>query len=80
MSGKPTGWLLPPRSSKAGKPTLPLVVRLAVRDQLGSGGQAASLPAAVAAHHLLLSGDGDIHTSHRLLVGAIEAQPPPYTP
>ena len=41
--------------------------------------RAGSLVAAVAAaHHLLLSGDGDIDTAHRLLVGAIEMQPEPY--
>ena len=41
--------------------------------------QVGSLVAAVAAaHHLLLSGDGDIDTAHRLLVGAIEMQPEPY--
>ena len=40
---------------------------------------AGSLVAAVAAaHHLLLSGDGDIDTAHQLLVGAIEMQPEPY--
>jgi DNA-binding CsgD family transcriptional regulator len=33
-----------------------------------------SLHAAVAASYLLLNGDGDVDTSHRLLVGAIEAQ------
>ncbi len=31
-----------------------------------------------AAHHLQLSGDGDIDNAHRLLVGAIEMQPEPY--
>ena len=33
-----------------------------------------SLQAAVAAAHLLLNGEGDIDTAHRLLVGAIETQ------
>ncbi len=33
-----------------------------------------SLPAAVTAAHLLLNGDGDIGTVHRLLVGAIDAE------
>jgi DNA-binding CsgD family transcriptional regulator len=33
-----------------------------------------SLGAAVAAAHLLLSGEGDVDTAHRLLVGAIETQ------
>lgn len=38
-----------------------------------------SLASAVAAaHHLLLSGEGDVDTTHRLLVGAIEMQPAPY--
>jgi hypothetical protein len=38
--------------------------------------RAGSLVAAVAAaHHLLLSGDGDIDTAHRLLVGAVPAIP-----
>jgi hypothetical protein len=42
-------------------------------------GRAGSLVASVAAaHHLQLSGDGDIDTAHRLLVGAIEMQPEPY--
>jgi DNA-binding CsgD family transcriptional regulator len=42
-------------------------------------GDAGSLVASVAAaHHLQLSGDGDIDTAHRLLVGAIEMQPEPY--
>ncbi|MEU5786321.1 AAA family ATPase [Micromonospora purpureochromogenes] len=43
------------------------------------GGRAGPLVAAIAAaHHLLLSGEGDIDTAHRLLAGAIEMQPQPY--
>jgi DNA-binding CsgD family transcriptional regulator len=34
--------------------------------------------AVAAAHHLLLSGEGDVDTAHRLLVGAIEMQAAPY--
>jgi DNA-binding CsgD family transcriptional regulator len=42
-------------------------------------GRAGSLVASVAvAHHLQLTGDGDIDTAHRLLAGAIEMQPEPY--
>jgi tetratricopeptide (TPR) repeat protein len=37
-----------------------------------------SLPAAVAAAHLLLSADGDIDTAHRLLVSAIDTKARPY--
>ncbi|MFF7203275.1 ATP-binding protein [Streptomyces sp. NPDC008141] len=43
------------------------------------GGRAGPLVAAVAAaHHILLSGDGDLDTAHRLLAGAIEMQHEPY--
>ncbi|MFJ8313600.1 ATP-binding protein [Streptomyces sp. NPDC094147] len=43
------------------------------------GGRAGPLFAAVAAaHHLLLSGEGDLDTAHRLLLGAIEMQHQPY--
>lgn len=55
------------------------VPRLLAEAMRTGGGQAGSLSAAVAAaHHLVLSGDGDIDTAHRLLVAAIEAQPQPY--
>ena len=37
-----------------------------------------SLPAAVAAAHLLLNADGDIDTAHRLLVSAIDTKARPY--
>ena len=37
-----------------------------------------SLPAAVAAAHLLLNADGHIDTAHRLLVGAIDTKAGPY--
>jgi DNA-binding CsgD family transcriptional regulator len=37
-----------------------------------------SLPAAVAAAHMLLNGDGNVNTAHRLLTGAIDARPGPY--
>ena len=37
-----------------------------------------SLPAAVAAAHLLLNADGDIDTAHRLMVSAIDAKAEPY--
>ena len=51
------------------------VPRLLADARLGEG----SLVAAVAAaHHLLLSGEGDLDTAHRLLVEAIEMQPVPY--
>jgi len=39
-----------------------------------------SLSTAVAASYLLLNGDGDIDTAHRLLVGAIERQDPTSVP
>ncbi|MFF1338293.1 ATP-binding protein [Streptomyces sp. NPDC058290] len=43
------------------------------------GGRAGPLVAAVAAaHHLLLSGEGDLDTAHRLLTGAIDMQHQPY--
>ncbi len=55
------------------------VPRLLDDARKADAGRAGSLVAAVAAaHHLLLSGDGDIDTAHRLLVGAIEMQPQPY--
>ena len=55
------------------------VPRLLDDARKADAGRAGSLEAAVAAaHHLLLSGDGDIDTAHRLLVGAIEMQPEPY--
>ncbi|WP_330186109.1 LuxR family transcriptional regulator [Dactylosporangium sp. AC04546] len=45
----------------------------------GAGERDRPLVSAVAAaHHLLLSGEGDVDTAHRLLVGAIEMQPTPY--
>jgi DNA-binding CsgD family transcriptional regulator len=37
-----------------------------------------SLPAAVTAAHLLLNGDGDIDTAHRLLADAIDTEAEPY--
>ena len=37
-----------------------------------------SLPAAVAAAHLLLNADGHVDTAHRLLVGAIDVKAGPY--
>jgi DNA-binding CsgD family transcriptional regulator len=46
--------------------------------QAGEGLSGSLVAAVAAAHHLLLSGDGDIDTAHRLLVGAIEMQPEPY--
>lgn len=47
--------------------------------RLTDSGQAGPLFAAIAAaHHMLLSGDADIDTAHRLLAGAIEMQPQPY--
>ena len=59
--------------------TLRDVPRLLDDARTADAGRAGSLVAAVAAaHHLLLSGDGDIGTAHRLLVGAIEMQPEPY--
>ena len=39
---------------------------------------AGSLPAAVAAVHMLLQADGDIDTAHRLLVSAIDTKAGPY--
>jgi DNA-binding CsgD family transcriptional regulator len=55
------------------------VPRLLDDARVASAGAAGSLVASVAAaHHLQLSGDGDIDTAHRLLVGAIEMQPEPY--
>ena len=55
------------------------VPRLLHDARTASAGDAGSLVASVAAaHHLQLSGDGDIDTAHRLLVGAIEMQPEPY--
>ena len=55
------------------------VPRLLDDARKADAGRAGSLVAAVAAaHHLLLSGDGDIDAAHRLLVGAIEMQPEPY--
>ncbi|GAA1311579.1 LuxR family transcriptional regulator [Planotetraspora silvatica] len=55
------------------------VPRLLADARQGESGNARSLVSAVAAaHHLLLSGEGDVDTAHRLLVGAIEMQPAPY--
>ncbi|WP_326646255.1 AAA family ATPase [Streptosporangium sp. NBC_01755] len=55
------------------------VPRLLADALQGESGSARSLASAVAAaHHLLLSGEGDVDTAHRLLVGAIEMQPTPY--
>jgi DNA-binding CsgD family transcriptional regulator len=55
------------------------VPRLLDDARKADAGHAGSLVASVAAaHHLQLSGDGDIDTAHRLLVGAIEMQPEPY--
>ena len=55
------------------------VPRLLHDARTAGAGTAGSLVASVAAaHHLQLSGDGDIDTAHRLLVGAIEMQPQPY--
>jgi DNA-binding CsgD family transcriptional regulator len=55
------------------------VPRLLHDARTASAGDTGSLVASVAAaHHLQLSGDGDIDTAHRLLVGAIEMQPEPY--
>ena len=52
------------------------VPRLLHDARTADAGAAGSLVASVAvAHHLQLSGDGDIDTAHRLLVGAIEMQP-----
>ena len=55
------------------------VPRLLEEARRADGGRAGPLVAAVAAaHHILLSGDGDLDTAHRLLVGAIEMQHHPY--
>ncbi|HEY2673488.1 MAG TPA: LuxR family transcriptional regulator [Rugosimonospora sp.] len=55
------------------------VPRLLADARLGERERNRPLVSAVAAaHHLLLSGEGDIDTAHRLLVGAIEMQPTPY--
>jgi DNA-binding CsgD family transcriptional regulator len=55
------------------------VPRLLEDARKADGGHAGPLAASVAAaHHLQLTGDGDIDTAHRLLVGAIEMQPEPY--
>jgi DNA-binding CsgD family transcriptional regulator len=55
------------------------VPRLLDDARQADAGRAGSLVASVAAaHHLQLSGDGDIDTAHRLLTGAIEMQPEPY--
>ncbi|MEV6926682.1 LuxR family transcriptional regulator [Dactylosporangium sp. NPDC051485] len=47
-------------------------------DARESDGDRPLVSAVAAAHHLLLSGEGDVDTAHRLLVGAIEMQPTPY--
>ena len=55
------------------------VPRLLEEARLADGGRAGPLVAAVAAaHHILLSGEGDLDTAHRLLVGAIGMQHQPY--
>ena len=55
------------------------VPRLLADARQDEAGLAQSLVSAVAAaHHLLLSGEGDADTAHRLLLGAIEMQPTPY--
>ncbi|MFF7468878.1 AAA family ATPase [Streptomyces sp. NPDC008092] len=55
------------------------VPRLLEEAHKADGGRAGPLVAAVAAaHHMLLSGEGDLGTAHRLLVGAIEMQHRPY--
>ncbi|MFF7475714.1 AAA family ATPase [Streptomyces sp. NPDC008092] len=55
------------------------VPRLLEEARKADGGRAGPLVAAVAAaHHILLSGEGDLGTAHRLLVGAIEMQHQPY--
>ncbi|MFK0150521.1 ATP-binding protein [Streptomyces sp. NPDC090499] len=55
------------------------VPRLLEEARRADGGRAGPLVAAVAAaHHILLSGEGDLGTAHRLLVGAIEMQHQPY--
>ncbi|MEV0117338.1 AAA family ATPase [Streptomyces sp. NPDC050844] len=55
------------------------VPRLLEEARKADGGRAGPLVAAVAAtHHILLSGEGDLDTAHRLLAGAIEMQHQPY--
>jgi DNA-binding CsgD family transcriptional regulator len=55
------------------------VPRLLEDARRADGGRAGPLVAAVAAAlHILLSGDADVDTAHRLLVGAIEMQAEPY--
>ncbi|QDQ15191.1 helix-turn-helix transcriptional regulator [Streptomyces spectabilis] len=55
------------------------VPRLLEEARQADGGRAGPLVAAVAAaHHILLSGEGDLDTAHRLLVGSIEMQHQPY--
>ncbi|MFI0977723.1 AAA family ATPase [Streptomyces sp. NPDC021093] len=55
------------------------VPRLLEEARQADGRRAGPLVAAVAAaHHILLSGEGDLDTAHRLLVGAIEMQHQPY--
>ncbi|MFI6407596.1 ATP-binding protein [Streptomyces sp. NPDC050548] len=55
------------------------VPRLLEEARRADGGRAGPLVAAVAAaHHILLSGEGDLDTAHRLLVGAIDMQHQPY--
>ncbi|HEY4631298.1 MAG TPA: AAA family ATPase [Blastococcus sp.] len=53
-----------------------LLVRARRTDPLGTG----SLAAAVATAHVLLNGDGDIDTAHRLLVSAVDAEVPRRNP
>jgi len=53
---------------------VPRLLATARRADPGPGG---SLPAAVTAAHLLLNGDGDIDTAHRLLAEAIDAEAEP---
>ncbi|GAA1568253.1 LuxR family transcriptional regulator [Dactylosporangium maewongense] len=53
------------------------VPRLLAGDGHPSGEQSL-VTAVAAAHHLLLSGEGDIGTAHRLLAGAIQMQAVPY--
>ncbi|MEI5098216.1 LuxR C-terminal-related transcriptional regulator [Streptomyces sp. PmtG] len=55
------------------------VPRLLDDARRADGGGAGPLVAAVAAaHHILLSGEGDLDTAHRLLVGAIGLRHAPY--
>ncbi|MGW1208410.1 ATP-binding protein [Streptomyces sp. NPDC002499] len=55
------------------------VPRLLEEARVADGGRAGPLVAAVAAaHHILLSGEGDLDTAHRLLVGSIQMQHQPY--